>query len=136
MNQEKARELFSDYYEGSLDGGLRQSLEMNLRNDASLREDYTAFVETMEGLDALRSEEIEIPIYLSDRIATRLESVQSRQKFGLPVWTNWLRGLAVGAVAIAAIAFAIPIFKGDKSASTAGFSGSGSADHITFRAEG
>ncbi len=136
MNQDKAKELFSAYYEGSLDGGLRQSLEMNFQTDTSLREDYSAFVETMEGLDALRFEQIEIPLYLSDRIATRLETVQSKQKFGLPLFSNWIRGLAVGGVAIAALAFAVPIFRGDKTASTAGFSGGGSADHLTFRAEG
>ena len=136
MNTDKAREFFSAYYEGALEGGLKQSFELALRTDAALQSDYSAFVETIQHLDELKHEDIEIPTYLSDRIATRLEAVQAKPKFGFPAWTSWMRGLAFSAVAVAAITFALPLFKTDKSASMGGFGGSGSVDQLLFKSDG
>jgi len=107
MNQEKAREFFSAYYEGTLDGALRQAFEQRLNADATLQADYAAFVETINELTSMRHEEIEIPIYLSDRIATRLEEVQEQSRPRVPVWTNWIRGLAFSGLAAAAIVGAV-----------------------------
>lgn len=103
MNQEKAREFFSAYYEGNLESGLRQAFEQRLMADATLQADYAAFVETMESLGTLKHEEIEIPIYLSDRIATRIEEAQSRRQVRVPAWSNWFRNLAFGGLAAAAL---------------------------------
>jgi len=136
MNTDKAREFFSAYYEGALEGGLKQSFELALRTDASLQSDYSAFVETIAHLDDLKHEEIEIPSYLSDRIATRLEAVQAKPKFGFPVWATWIRGFAFAAVAIAAITFALPLFKSDKATSMGGFGGAGSVDQLQFKSDG
>jgi len=136
MNQDKARDFFSAYYENVLDAGLKQSLEQRLREDAILEADYIAFSETIEALDSLKHEEIEIPSFLSDRIATRLEQVPARQKFGLPLWTNWMRGFAFAGLAVAAIAFALPFFGGDRNLSTGGPSGSGTLDQLVFKADG
>jgi len=136
MNQEKAREFFSAYYEGVLEGGLKQSLEQQLKTDATLQADYVAFVETIGHLDMLKNEEIEIPIYLSDRIASRLEQVQAKPKFGLPVWTSWIRNAAFAGLAVAAITFALPLFHSDKGTSTSGYSGSGAVDQLVFKSEG
>jgi len=137
MNHDKAREFFSAYYEGTLDGGLRQSLEAKLKADADLQSDYAAFVETVEELNALKSEEIEIPIFLSDRIATRLEQVQTDRKTGFETWALWLRGVTVAGLGAAAILFAIPFVKGNHSASNAGAISSGATqDEINFKTEG
>ncbi len=135
MNQDKARELFSAYYEGILEGGLKQSLEQQLKSDATLQADYAAFTETVLSLDSLKHEEIEIPSYLSDRIATRLEQVQSKQKFGLPAWTIWIKGVAFAGLGVVAIAFALPLFHTDKSTSTAGLAPV-AVDQIVFKADG
>jgi len=103
MNQEKAREFFSSYYEGSLEAGLRQTFEQRLKADSKLQEEYSSFEETMERLDTMKFEEIEIPSFLSDRIATRLEEVQDRKAAKSPIWTLWLRGVAFSGLAAAAI---------------------------------
>ena len=137
MNNDKAREFFSAYYEGTLDGGLKQSFEARLNSDAELQSDYAAFVETVEDLNALKTEDIEIPIFLSDRIATRLEQVQSQQKSGFPSWTVWLRGFTFAGLGAAAILFAIPLVKGNHAVSNAGaISGGASSDEINFKSDG
>ena len=136
MNHDKATEFFSAYYEDALEGGLRQSFENQLRTDATLQANYAAFVETIENLDALKHEEIEIPMFLSDRIATRLEQVQAKPRFSLPVWTTWIRNVAIGAVAVVAIAVSLPFLSSDKSTATGGFSGTGNVDQILFKADG
>jgi RNase H-fold protein (predicted Holliday junction resolvase) len=107
MNRDKAREFFSAYYEGSLDGGLRQTLENRLQSDDTLQAEYHAFQETMRMLEGLRHEEIELPIYLSDRIATRIEGAQqAKSGRSLGAW-GWLRGLAFAGLATAAILGAV-----------------------------
>lgn len=103
MNQDKARELFSAYYEETLESGLRQQLETRFRTDAHLKADYAAFVETIEALDDLRFEEIEVPLSLNDRIATRLEQEEAKRRRPVLVWGNWLRGLGFSGLAAAAV---------------------------------
>jgi len=121
----------------SLEPGLKQALEQRLRSDATLQADYAAFVETISQLESLKHEEIEIPSYLSDRIATRLEQVQSKPKFGLPVWAAWFRNAAFAGLAIAALTFALPMFHTDKSTSQSSIAGgSSSVDQLVFKADG
>jgi len=136
MNQERARDFFSAYYEGNLDAGLRQSFELNLRSDAILQSDYAAFVETVHELEALKHEQIEIPIFLSDRIATRLELAQGKPKSGFPGWTGWLRGLAFTGLAAAAIIFAFPFFHGGSDLKTAGPNLASDLDQVAFKVDG
>ncbi|MFQ3465005.1 hypothetical protein, partial [Escherichia coli] len=57
----------------ALEPGLAASLERRLRDDADLRAEYAAFVDTVGSLNALRREAIEIPSFLSARLADRLE---------------------------------------------------------------
>lgn len=103
MNQDKAREFFSAYYEDALEAGLKQSFEARLKADALLRSEYQSFVSAMESLDFLRDEEIEIPQNLSSKIATRLESVQEK-KARSPFSLAFLRPLAFGGLATVALA--------------------------------
>ena len=90
MKIDKAREYFSDYYEGTLDNGLIQAFEHCLSESHSVRQEYDAFVSTMKTLDNFKFESIEAPSFLSDRIATRIEQ-SSKQKrnhgFSLRGWT-------------------------------------------------
>jgi hypothetical protein len=87
MTHDKAREYFSAYHEGTLEPGLRASLERKLAGDVALRAEYEAFVETISVLDALRFETIESPSYLNDRISARLES--AREITTAPFWASW-----------------------------------------------
>jgi hypothetical protein len=106
MNQDKAREFFSAYYENTLERGLKQTFDQRLRADAQLLAEYQAFQRTMDHLDQLKFEEIEVPIYLSDRIATRIEEARAAAKPRNPLLL-WLPRYAVGGLAAAALIFAV-----------------------------
>lgn len=109
MSPDKARDLFSSYYDGTLDAGLRQALERSFEQDRALKSDYQAFTVTMERLGLLAKEEIELPIFLSDRIATRLEASKAKKKPSLfsPLWA---RNFAFGGLGLAVILGAIFTF--------------------------
>ena len=120
MNQEKAREFFSAYYEGSLEPGLVLTLEQKFKSDPSLKLDYDAFVTSYEQLSALRSEEIEIPIFLSDRIATRLDEVQASKKRSIFAWHwNWRSMAAAGVAGLAILGAGLGILAKGGRVSTA-----------------
>lgn len=94
MTNDKAREYFSAYHEGALEPGLRTSLERKLRSDAALQAEYDAFVGTLNSLDALRHEAIEVPFYLSDRIAARLDGALTTKP--APFWSAWFKPTPAG----------------------------------------
>lgn len=100
MTTEKAREFFSSYFEGSLENGLRLSLEKTLREDAGLREEYDLFAQTMKELETLGDFEAPLPFDLHERIAARLEDAE--QKRVVPMLTLW-RNVAIGLVAASLI---------------------------------
>lgn len=103
MNQDKAREFFSAYFEGSLESGLKQAFEARLQADTQLQREYKAFETTMAQLDSLKFESIEVPQYLSDRIATRLEAVADSKAKSKAPWFGWVKGLSFAALAGVAI---------------------------------
>ena len=112
MTNDKARDFFSAFHEGTLEPGLRASLERRFATDARLQAEYAAFVGTVESLDALRNEAIAIPAYLSDRIALRLDPAFEAK--AVPFWKTlfaprvatprygWALGVA-GAFLVAAV---------------------------------
>lgn len=108
MNRAKARDFYSDYFEGTLDRGLTQMFERALKEDASLREDYAQFCELMGGLDSLKDIEVPEPAFLHERIEKRMNE-KSAQKTAEPAfwWLNWGRWAFAGATALAAIALII-----------------------------
>jgi hypothetical protein len=104
MNQEKAREFFSSYYEGSLDPGLKQALEQAMGKDASIRTDYKEFELTCEELGSLKFETIEIPFGLNDKILANIDRhVLETKKNQQPGWMMWLRNVAIAGVSCVAI---------------------------------
>jgi len=108
MNEEKARDFFSAYYEGVLEPGLRQTLERRLSVDAQLQAEYRTFERTMRELSDLRLEEIEIPYDLHDVISARVDrSIYERGRRAPSGLAGYWRNLAFGAVALAAIVGAI-----------------------------
>lgn len=136
MTQDKAREFFSAYYEGTLDRSLRQAFEHRLNSDPVLQGDYAAFVETMAELEMLPHEEIEIPMYLNDRISSRLEGERSKQRNRVPIWSVWLRGLSFAGLATAAIAGAFLSINHGGKFSKADIVASGTSDRISFATRG
>lgn len=74
MNSQQARDLFSEYREGTLEAGLREQFERVLRQDASLRKDYEQFCAILMALEGGRDEVIEVPLELSRRITESLET--------------------------------------------------------------
>lgn len=74
MNSQQARDLFSEYREGTLEAGLREQFERALRQDASLRKDYEQFCAILMALEGGRDEVIEVPLELSRRITESLET--------------------------------------------------------------
>ena len=112
MTNDKARDYFSAFHEGTLEPGLRASLERRLTSDRGLQAEYAAFVGTVESLDALRNEAVAIPAYLSDRIALRLDPAIEAK--AVPFWKTlfaprgatprygWALGMA-GAFLVAAV---------------------------------
>jgi hypothetical protein len=108
MNVEKAREYFSAYQEGTLDGGLRQAFEQELAMNPSLMAEFETFKVTLARLESLRFEAIDIPQDLSERIQARLDRHVWEEKRKTPApWTMWLRNLALGGLGTAAIVGAV-----------------------------
>ncbi len=125
MNREKAREFFSSYAEGSLDAGLRSSFEQRLGSDSDLQREFNSFRRSFDELDGLRFVSSSVPGDLHDKIAARLDlHVWQQKQAAAPGWTGWLRNLAIGGVATAAVVGAVlSIFNHDTSASAANLIG-------------
>lgn len=108
MNRAKARDFYSDYYEGTLDRGLTQMFERALKEDTSLREDYSQFCELMAGLDTLKDIEVLEPAFLHERIEQRMkEKIVQRKAEPAFWWLSWGKWAFAGATAFAAIALVI-----------------------------
>jgi len=141
MNSEKARDFFSAYYEGTLEPGLVLNLEQKFKADPHLRSDYDAFASAFADLNSLREEAIEVPIFLSDRIATRLEEArqQKRKKFSL-LNVRWTRFAPYALAGLAIVGAGLGIaLRGDGNIQTGGLLGSshgGSVDGPSFKFDG
>jgi len=104
MNNEKAREYFSAYNEGTLDAGLARAFESKLNADTSLKHEFDLFQSTVKDLDFLREEAVEVPFDLNERISAAVDrSIYEKKQSAQPGWTLWLRNLAFGGLAAAAI---------------------------------
>jgi hypothetical protein len=114
MNREKAKDFFSAYHDGSIEPGLKQSLEQQLRSEPDLRDEYRAFEGTMRELNELRFEKIEIPFDLEETIAARLDRNQFERRRSLPpAWSLWVRNLALTGVAAAIVFGALTVMATD-----------------------
>lgn len=102
MSNERLQEYFSELHEGTLDEALAQQIKYRLENDSELKSQYDLFVSTIDQLNTLPQEEIEIPVSLSSKITDRLagESALS-PKFSL---RNLFKpAFAMGVIGILAI---------------------------------
>jgi len=117
MNASRARDYFSEYYEGTIEPGLKLAFEQRLQSDSALRAEYDDFVAAMDLLGGIQDEEIEVPIYLSDRIATRLDEAVAKKPVGAASWLGWFRNLGfAGAAAAALVVVAIAGIGGNETA--------------------
>jgi hypothetical protein len=108
MTNDKAREFFSAYADGTLEPGLKQSFEHRLRSSSSLQQEYRDFEQTLDELGALRFEYIEVPNDLHDRITARIDrQVYEQKQAAAPAWHGWVRNLGFAGLAAAAIFGAI-----------------------------
>lgn len=104
MTNEKAREYFSAYSEGTLDAGLAHAFEAKLKADEKLRSEYEQFEATLKELESLRFEQIEVPFDLNDRISAAVDkSIYDKKRSAQPGWALWIRNLAVAGLAAGAV---------------------------------
>ncbi len=104
MTNEKAREFFSAYSEGTLDAGLAHAFEAKLKADEKLRSEYEQFEATLKELESLQFEQIEVPFGLNDRISAAVDkSIYDKKRAAPPGWILWIRNLAVAGLAASAV---------------------------------
>lgn len=134
MTNEKARDFFSSYYEGSLEPGLAQSLELKLDADLRLKSEYRSFVNTMDDLFVLRSEEIQMPADLSEKISARLDREIWNKKQKQPIsWINLLKGFAAASVVSLAVGAAVVSLRNAPSDTLTSSTISAGVDKATYR---
>ncbi|MBS1716402.1 MAG: hypothetical protein JSS72_01570 [Armatimonadetes bacterium] len=107
MNIEKARELYSAYYERvQTDASAAENdpLALVLARDPEIRADYEQFEQAMAQLDTLADEEILIPNDLHARIQARLDDDAKVIKPAASFWTS--SKFAVAGLVAAGIIFA------------------------------
>lgn len=122
MNANKAQEYFSLYFEGELEGGLREQFERTLRQDAQVQAEYKAFVRTMEQLEALKEPIAQPSFDLTEEISRRLDRhfYELERKPSTGLWTMW-RKAAVAAIAVLAVVGAVAsIWNANRGPSQAG----------------
>ncbi len=113
MSRERLQEHFSALYEGSLDAGLTQQIQKRFDTDPDLKQDYEAFSLMMETLATMPEETVEVPSFLSSRIADRMEAaVSEKPAFSL---LNWSKSLGFGAIATIAIVGSVLAIKNQNS---------------------
>lgn len=105
MNRAKARDFFSDYYEGTLDRGLTLMFERALKEDSLLKEDYASFCDLMGSLEGFKDAEVPEPAFLHERIETRIKERLSEKKTPAPLWwLGWGKWAFAGAAGVALLA--------------------------------
>ena len=111
MNLNKARDFYSDHYEGKLEAGLRQAFERAMAADPHIEADYREFCAAMEQLNDFGKAEVEIPFDLHETLSAKLDkhiydTKQVTNRPGIFSWRLPLYG-AVAATALVGTFFAI-----------------------------
>lgn len=102
MNQDKTRELFSEYREGTLNASLMAAVQSSLASDETLRQEYAEFDHVLSSLEQSSDEKYDVPFDLHDRIMARIDKsiFEERRK----TKANWFSGWRLGTIgAVAAI---------------------------------
>ena len=72
MDSDAARDLFSEAFEGDLEGERKEAFDAALEKDEELKSDYDDFVDTFRTMSRLASEELVRPPNLLPRIQERI----------------------------------------------------------------
>ncbi len=101
MNAARAREFFSERFEGTLDEGLKQAFDRAVGQSPALKADYAAFCDMMRALPELSTEAAPVPHGLHAAIMDRV--LASEAPVQRPFWKGarmaWAAGLACLALA-------------------------------------
>jgi hypothetical protein len=104
MNQNKARDFYSAYFEGTLDEGLRQAFERAMASDARIAAEYRQFVRIMAELKDAR-QPVVVPeglhLKIRERVDAHIVSIE-RKSHTANRFFAW-RPIAYGAIATLAI---------------------------------
>ncbi|MFN7171823.1 MAG: hypothetical protein ACK4P3_03430 [Fimbriimonadaceae bacterium] len=105
MRPEQAKELFSDYYEGTLANGLKTRLEQLLEDDPDLNREYLQYSQVMESLNTLTEEPVPVPSDLYETISRRVDRERWETKRTQRTGSHSLLGkLVIGAAAVGVLA--------------------------------
>ena len=108
MNQSKARDFYSAYFEGTLDSALTQAFERALRTEAEIKAEYEQFVRVMDDLKACR-DPVEAPadlhLKIREHVDAHILSTERQERAGI-LFFAW-KPLAYGAIAAIAIIAAV-----------------------------
>ncbi|MCX7798757.1 MAG: hypothetical protein N2109_00255 [Fimbriimonadales bacterium] len=110
MHADKARELFSAYWEGKLDAAMKASLERRLAADERLRAEYDAFAATCRALSLVHSKVPEPGFDLHDRVMARIDRYAWEKARGREPWyRNWRTATATGIAALLLVSAGITL---------------------------
>lgn len=106
MNANKARDFFSEYFDGEMEPGLKQSFELALSRDESLREDYARFESAMNLLAETDFAEAAVPNDLHDKIMAKLDLHDYEAKHAAKpgLFGSWKLALYGGVAVVAIVA--------------------------------
>lgn len=112
MDLTQARELYSAYYEGTIERLSAVALETAMQADPEISEDYQLFASVMDSLPVLAQESVPLPHDLHDRIMQRIDHHEWEKKqekrfslFGGPklAWFGVAAAVFIGFAAMAVI---------------------------------
>ena len=82
MDINQARELYSAYYEGTIERVSAVALDEAMKGDADIRDDFASFSAVMDTLPTLAEESVSTPTDLHDKIMARLDHHEWEKKQG------------------------------------------------------
>jgi hypothetical protein len=104
MNAKRAKELFSEYREGTLSEALKQTLEREFAAQPHLKAEYEEFCFSVDSLELLKERKVETPDELFGIVQDRLNNIdQSARSVARPgVFGSWQK-LVIGGACAAAV---------------------------------
>lgn len=107
MRLEKARDLYSDYLEGTLDKSLRASFESELKRDPIIQQDFQEFKAFYSELPSLLDVKAPVFLGLEDQIKQKIDlKVWEAKRSSSRQWLSQLRFGLAGALSLAVIGLA------------------------------